>query len=567
MKHRILLALIFLLAVSALAQNAAPAATPPAQNLLPLPVPSATTSSLSDAQRKAHYAHVATKINELLAQPEAARAFWGIQIISLANGQTVFEQNPDKLFTPASNTKLFTTITALALLGPDYRETTTVETAGTLDKSGKLHGDLLLVGRGDPNLSGRVLPYNRKTERTTPSLKLLEDLADQVAAKGVKQIDGDVIGDDSYFAYERFGDGWSQDDLLWDYGAPVSALTINDNVVFMKLTPGAAVGDKAKIEFEPDVAYYDVDNRLTTAAAGTKRNISMDRQVGSRTVTLWGTIPLDDQGDNEALAINDPADFAAKAFRAMLEKRGITIKGKDHSAHTLLASLPSLPPDTAVQSAQLSTAPKPGGGAEPIDTPKSAAAPPRMVLASHQSQTLADDVRVTDKVSQNLHAELAFRQLGAAKGAQPTVEASEAVIKGFLTEIGIAPEEYTFSDGSGLSRQNLVSPRAIVKLLQYADFPSGWRSAFQSALPVAGEDGSLANRMKGTPAQDHVWAKTGSLAHVSALSGYIQTLSGERMAFSILVNSHRGGATKIMDQILEAVVNDTGSAAPQDAKR
>jgi serine-type D-Ala-D-Ala carboxypeptidase/endopeptidase (penicillin-binding protein 4) len=424
-----------------------------------------------------------------------------------------------------------------------------------------LHGDLLLVGRGDPNLSGRVLPYNRKTERTIPSLKLLEDLADQVVQKGVKQIDGDVIGDDSYFAFERFGDGWSQDDLLWDYGAPVSALTVNDNVVFMKMTPGATIGDKAKIEFEPDVAYYEVDNRVATAAAGSKRNVSIDRQVGSRTLTLWGTIPLDDTGSNDALAIDDPADYAAKAFRSMLEKRGITIKGKDHAAHTLLASLPPISPETAVATLRDAHTPKPGGGAEPADTPKSAP-PARTVLAAHQSQTLADDVRVTDKVSQNLHAELAFRQLGAAKGTQPTVEASEAVVKGFLTEIGIAPEEYTFSDGSGLSRQNLVSPRAIVKLLQFADFPSGWRSAFQGALPVAGEDGSLANRMKGTVAQDHVWAKTGSLGHVNALSGYAQTLSGERLAFSILVNNHRitgGGATKIMDQILEAMVNDVGS--------
>lgn len=564
MKPRSTFVLIFLLACSAIAQTPAQTVTPAA--VPPAVAPPAVATPLTEAQRKAHYESVAAKIQELLSQPDAARAFWGIQIISLANGQTVYENNADKLFTPASNTKLFTTIAALALLGPDFREVTTVETAGTLDKNGKLHGDLLLVGRGDPNLSGRVLPYNLKTERTTPALKLLEDLADQVAQKGVKTIDGDVVGDDTYFAFERFGDGWSQDDLLWDYGAPVSALTVNDNVVFMKMSPGATIGDKAKIEFEPDVAYYEVDNRITTVAAATgPRKISIDRQVGSHVLTLWGTIPLDDTGSNEALAIDEPADYAAKAFRAMLEKRGITVKGKEHAAHTLLASVPPITPETAVASLPSATTSKPGGGAERTE-PTKPAAPAHTVLASHESQPLADDVRVTDKVSQNLHAELAFRQLGAAKGAQPTVEASVAVVKGFLTEIGIAPEEYTFSDGSGLSRQNLVSPRAIVKLLQYADFPSAWRAAFQSALPVAGEDGSLAGRMKGTIAQDHVWAKTGSLGHVNALSGYAQTLSGERLAFSIMVNNHRltgGGATKIMDQILEAVVNDAVSVAPE----
>lgn len=550
--------LVFLALCCSLLAAQAPAGGPPAQASSSATV--AKPAPLTDAQRKAHFAAVAKKIDDLLSQPAAARAFWGIQIMSLANGETVYEANADKLFQPASNTKLFTTITALATLGPDFRRLTTVETAGTLDKNGTLKGDLLLVGRGDPNLSGRVLPYNKKTERTTPSLKVLEDLADEVAQKGVKRIDGDVIGDDSYFSYERFPEGWSADDLLWDYGAPVSALTINDNVVFMKLSPGAAVGDKVKVEFEPDVAYYEVDNRITTSPAGTKRNLSFDRQQGSRVLTLWGTIALDDNVPSEALAIEDPADFAAMAFRAMLEKRGITVKGKDHSQHTYMASLPPLPPASAPA---VASAIKPGGGNDASDL--TAAKPqPRMVLASHQSQSLADDVRVTDKVSQNLHAELTLRALGVAKGAQPTLESSLNVMKGFLTEIGIAPEEYDFYDGSGLSRQGLASPRAVVKLLQYADYPSAWREAFQAALPIAGEDGSLAERMKGTPAQSHIWAKTGSFNHTTALSGYAQTLSGERMVFSIMVNHHKlggRGANQILDQILETLVNDAGQPA------
>src|SRR5205807_9941301 len=186
--------------------------------------PLAAETPAQRANREARAKDLTGKINALLNQPDAARAFWGIDIVSLASGQPLYEQNADKLFTPASNKKLFTTATALALLGPDYRYRTTVESAGALDSRGELHGDLKLVGRGDPNLSGRVLPYLQKTQRTTPHLLLLEQLAEQVAQHGVKQIDGDVVGDDSFFAFERYPDGWSQDDLMWDYGAGVSAL-------------------------------------------------------------------------------------------------------------------------------------------------------------------------------------------------------------------------------------------------------------------------------------------------------------------------------------------------------
>src|SRR5438067_1618867 len=215
---------------------AVPANSVATQAAPPVAVPPPTPETPAQrAQREERTKALSDKINLLLSQPEVARGYWGIAVVSLQSGQTLFEQNADKLFTPASNKKLFTTATALALLGPDYRYRTTVESSGTLDQQGHLHGDLLLVGRGDPNLSGRVLPYLLKTERKMPHLMLLEQLADQVAQKGVKQVDGDVVGDDSYFAFERYPDGWAQDDLMWDYGAGVSALSVNDNVVFLSV--------------------------------------------------------------------------------------------------------------------------------------------------------------------------------------------------------------------------------------------------------------------------------------------------------------------------------------------
>src|SRR5262249_2703342 len=152
--------------------------------------------------------------------------FWGIEVVSLKDGRALYTLNSDKLFTPASNTKLFTTAAALALIGPDYRFKTTVETVGTLSKYGRLIGDLVLVGRGDPNRSGRVLAYSGRTQRTQPSIRVLERLADQLVQKGVKFIDGDIVADDSYYAFERYGEGWTQDDLIWESGAPVSALSI-----------------------------------------------------------------------------------------------------------------------------------------------------------------------------------------------------------------------------------------------------------------------------------------------------------------------------------------------------
>ena len=201
--------------------------------------------------------------------PTAERGFWGIEVVSLKDGRTLCALNSDKLFTPASNTKLFTTAAALALIGPDYRFKTTVETAGTVDKYGRLVGDLVLVGRGDPNLSGRVLPYAGRTQRTQPSIRVLEQLADQLVQKGVKFIDGDIVADDSYYAFERYGEGWSQDDLVWESGAPVSALSINDNVMFVNILPADRPGEKAFVSIDPFADYYRIDNRILTTPSGT----------------------------------------------------------------------------------------------------------------------------------------------------------------------------------------------------------------------------------------------------------------------------------------------------------
>src|SRR6266478_6667425 len=283
------------------------------------------------------------RIAVILADPELARGFWGIEIVSLRTGKVLYSQNSDKLLTPASNTKLFTTSAALALIGPDYKFRTSVETTGSLDKHGRLSGDLLLVGRGDPNLSGRELPYDLRTQRNDHPIKVLENLADSLVQKGVKYVDGDLIADDSYFAFERYGEGWSQDDLVWGDGAPVSALTINDNVVFVSILPADRAGDRAFVSVLPFADYYQIDNRIITTPQGTGgRKIFINREPGSRLLMLWGNVPVDDPGANEALAIEDPADYASQLFRNLLERRGVVVYGRVRAHHTELANLATL---------------------------------------------------------------------------------------------------------------------------------------------------------------------------------------------------------------------------------
>ena len=485
------------------------------------------------------------RIDAVLSRPDLDRGFWGVEVVSLASGKVLYSRNADKLFIPASNTKLFTTSAALALIGPAYTCRTTVESYGTLDTHGRLNGNLVLVGRGDPNLSGRELPYSLRTERTGDPTGILAELADQVVKDGVKYVDGDIVADDSYFAFERYGEGWSQDDLVWGDGAPVSALTINDNVVFVNILPADRAGEPAFVSLKPSANYYHVDNRILTTPAGTGRKIFINREPGSTVLTLWGNMPLGDPGADEALAIEDPAEFAARIFRQLLTARGVVVYGGDQTRHTDLASLSTFSV-TALAPAH--------GGQEPLRP----VSPQPLVLASHESKPLLDDVTVINKVSQNLHAEILLRLLGREKGTSGTVEGGLEVLRGFLTQAGISPNEYVFYDGSGLSRQNLVTPHAIVELLRYAQ-SQPWGESFRATLPVGGVDGTLADRFRDPRLHGQVEAKTGSLDGVKALSGYLTTDRGEKVAFSILTNNFNlpgKDVLEAMDSVVQAIMED-----------
>src|SRR5208283_2017671 len=484
-------------------------------------------------------------IEQILSEPDVARGFWGIDVVSLDTGNRIFGLNENKLFTPASNTKLFTTAAVLGLIGPDYRFKTTVEGLGTVDKYGRLNSDLVLVGRGDPNLSGRALPYYLHTERKALPIQVLIDLADQLVQKGLKYVDGDVVADDSYYVFERYGEGWSQDDLVWEWGAPVSALTVNDNVLFVNIMPADRPGERAFLNITPFPEYYRIDNRVMTTPQGTgPRKIYINREPGSNQITFWGNMPQDDAGAGESLAIEDPADFTAKLFRELLEQRGVTVYGRPRTRHTELASMQTFTV-TSIAS---------GGGGEMAGHPN----PAPLVLASHESVVLSDDLRVINKVSQNLHAELMLRLLGKEKGTSGSIEGGLEVLRGFLVNAGIKPDQFAFYDGSGLSREDLVTPEAVITLLRYSH-QQPWGKLYQDTLPVAGVDGSLAERFRNTPAAGVVHAKTGSLLHVYSLSGYATTQSGQQIAFCVMTNNSTLPAKKALDtidHIVERIVED-----------
>src|ERR1051326_3478120 len=485
---------------------------------------------------------LAREIEAIITQPPLDHAHWGIDVVDLDSGKLVFSQNAEQLFLPASNTKLFTTAAALAIAGPDYRFRTTVESEGKVDSHGRLLGDLVIVGRGDPNISGRTLPYSLKTQRTPPHTQILEEMADQVARSGLKAVDGDLIGDDTYYAFERYAEGWAQDDLQWIDGAPVSALSFNDNVVFLDIQPAEQPGDKAVITLEPETNYYEIENRITTSAAGITKKIGIHRDPGARKIVLWGSLPLGDAGMKEPLAIEDPAEFVAQLFRAMLERRGITIRGHTRARHADSAqfydqlpapqTLPTPGIDNPAAAGAVSPSPSGNTGAAvqskpscclPSGTPalrgpQEDVSGSNKVLAEHLSLPLLDDIRVINKTSQNLHAELALRLVGKLTGRGGSFEGGAAAVKQLLLQAGIKEDEFTFLDGSGLSRRDLVTPAATAQLLLYVS-RQPWGAAFEESLPVSGVDGSLAERFLNTPAGGLVHAKTGSLSHVAALSG------------------------------------------------
>jgi len=471
-----------------------------------------------------------TRVEAILADAKAERGHWGVLVVDATTGQAVYALNEGRYFTPASNTKLYTTALALATLGPEHRFRTTIETRGRIDAHGRLIGDLILVGRGDPNLSNRVLPYDKDKERDGPPEKILALLADSVASRGLKQIEGDIIGDDSYYPLERYPGGWAISDMTSGFGAPVSALTASDNALFIEVRPGEREGEPAWFQAEPLAEFYEFRNELRTGPAGSQARVRVERDPGSRQVTLRGNVPLGRRPQPVTLAVEEPAEYWAAVFKRLLIERGVRVHGQARARHRERGQPPPAEED----------------GSD--------------VLAEFVSAPLIEDVRVVNKISQNLHAELLLRAVSHAKTEEGVTASGIRFAEEFWKEMGMPQGDVALYDGSGLSRRSLITPRGTVHLLQWAAVQP-WAAAYESTLPVAGVDGTLSERMRGTPAEGRVRAKTGSLANTNALSGYAETVAGARVVFSIFGNSHNllgRDATAIIDAICVAMVEELG---------
>lgn len=495
-------------------------------------------------------AGMARAIDALLAAPTAAQAHWGISVTTLG-GRLIYEKNDGQLFAPASNAKLFTGITALALLGPNAIITTRVMAAAAPDAQGTVAGDVTLVGAGDASMSGRAYPYSGRTDRPNPPLGALAALADQLQQRGVRRITGNVVGDDTAFPWEPYGSGWAWDDLAWGYGAPVSALTVNDNDVYLTAMPGARPGDPLTFSWNPleTGAYYTVNNAGRTSTAGSQASLGLDRPLGTREIRIFGTLPAGGAAHHIALAIQDPAEFAAVAFRQMLEARGITVAGVAVAHHR-----PSVNTAIYEQSVLRPLALPASAPAAPLQI--AATLPPgAVVLASRTSVPLLEDLTVTLKVSQNLHAELLLRLLGKQYGEDGSIVEGARVVRAFAQRAGVQPQDFFFYDGSGLSPDDRVTPRAMTTLLRYAA-GQPWGEQLRAALPVSGMDGTLSDRFLHSRWRGRVHAKTGTLEEANALSGYVTAASGHTLVFSILCNGHMPTATNIthtIDGIVAAV--------------
>jgi D-alanyl-D-alanine carboxypeptidase/D-alanyl-D-alanine-endopeptidase (penicillin-binding protein 4) len=459
---------------------------------------------------------IQSKIAQYLKRPGIRSADWGIEIFDPTTNNVVLSVNPDKTFQPASVLKVVTTATSLEKLGPDFRFRTGVYTDGAIQSDGTLAGDIILVGRGDPNLMD---PTKELLEKPA-----LEELAESIKALGIKKIHGNVVGDDSYFEFTTHGKGWTAQDLKSVYGAPINALSINNNVFWVHVRP-TKVNQLVQVSIEPQTSYFQVRNLGVTGSLHAQKTMYARVLPGTTRLVISGVLPAS-QGYSQYVLLERPAEAAATLFKEELRRNGISADGAVHSNHA--------------------------GDVSP-DAHRS-----WKLLAEHQSPPLIRALEIINKRSLNLHAEMLLRVLGAEFGGAGTDEAGLRVVKSFLESAGIRDDDkINLSDGCGLSHDNLVTPRFQTSLLMFLS-TRPYFELFLNTLAVSGTDGTLRNRLSSGPTKGVIHAKTGTLGDVAALSGYMTTKSGRNLIFSIFANNVRASITrarKTIDEICALFVN------------
>ncbi len=460
------------------------------------------------------------RINGVIDESQFAAARWGISAVSLSSGAVLYQRDADRVFTPASNMKIYTTGVALDLLGADYRWRTSVYAKEQPGASGTIQGDLILYGRGAPDLVSRNQDANKGS---------LAKLADDLYGRGIRRVEGNVIGDESYFRGDSVGDGWQWTDMQWYFGAEASALSVDENQIDVNLIPSSKTGEPPVVKTSDVDSYVTLENRMVTSERGERTTIGLHRGLSDNNIEVWGEFAPGSKGFGARLSVHSPALWAAKMFLDLLRTRGIVITGQAQARDSRQPRSQRFDPSQAVELAVLS------------------------------SQPLSEIARKTNKESNNLYAELILRTLGRERGEmlgqreqvgreRGDDETGLAVIRLWLTRAGISTDRIALHDGCGLSRLDLVTPEATVQLLLSLSKTASSQT-FRQSLPIAGRDGTLGGRLKSV--SDRVSAKTGSLTYVNSLSGYLTTADGEQLVFSIMCNDQisRGNATVLIDEI------------------
>jgi D-alanyl-D-alanine carboxypeptidase/D-alanyl-D-alanine-endopeptidase (penicillin-binding protein 4) len=470
--------------------------------------PAASPQAPSAAERT-----LAADLSRIFGAPVMDNGLWGVEVRSLSTGRVLFELNSRKLMMPASNMKILTLATAADTLGWDFRFTTTLETAAPVE-AGVLAGDLVVRGGGDPTINSR----------NGRAAALFDEWASALKAAGIVSIDGRIVGDDNAFDDGWLGGGWAWDYLQYGYAAPVGALEYNESLAQLTVRPGAQQGNPVFVELTPSSG-LKLFNRAITGGPQSTSTIDYERRLDDPTLEVSGTLAVDAKPVVRDVAVVNPTSHFAQALKDALIVRGIDVTGQ------------------AVDADDILNAPAPAA---------------RRVLVTSQSAPLSDIATVLMKISQNLYAETLLKAIGASKGGLGTTEGGRLATRALLSSWGIPDGAYVQMDGSGLSRYDYVTPDALVTTLAHLYADPRHRDAFVSTLPIAGKDGTAANRLKKTRAEGNATAKTGSIANVRSLSGYVRTRDDEVLAFSILANNFTIPASTvnwIADLAVETMAN------------
>ncbi|MEQ8189926.1 MAG: D-alanyl-D-alanine carboxypeptidase/D-alanyl-D-alanine-endopeptidase [Candidatus Eremiobacterota bacterium] len=419
-----------------------------------------------------------------------------VYIKSLKTGDVIYDYNKNLSLAPASNMKIFTTATALYKLTDTFRfDTNIYGNAG----NGKVEGDLIIYSNGDPT---HCVYFNK------PPVKIFEDMAQKLYLQGIRRIEGDLIADDSFFDRNLRGKGWKDEYKFESYSAEISPLSLNENVVDVRISPGKASGLPAIVTLFPPAGIFSIINHTVTSH--NDETISVYPGENNNKITVSGSIPASYSTMETYVNVHQPALYTASAFAKILKNKGIKIKG-----HVRL-----------------------------IDLKKESYKRNELVmLCSHKSPPLPQAIAYINKESDNLSAEMLLKTIGGIYNGYGTSENGSSIVKGFLGYIGTDVKGLTMVDGSGLSPENRVTARIIVDVLTFM-YRSEYRKSFMDSLSVAGVDGTLKKRLTGTIAKGNLKAKTGTLNGVSSLSGYVTTSYGQTLVFSIVSNNVSEGAAK-----------------------